>query len=175
MGKRVHRKILRRLLQALIVLVAAVGAVLWQLDRELPRFARVRLERALSQGVLSFRFDHASLNLFRGINDEQFYVICLDSSRTLLGCEKICEGSVNEVYIYPRLVVKAVLKYNSSSVYLTHNHPSCSVVPSWQDYEITLKISDALSHIGVAVKEHIVVGGMETIGVMNAYAKEKNS
>ena len=67
MGKRVHRKILRRLLQALIVLVAAIGAVLWQLDRELPRFARVRLERALSQGVLSFRFDHASLNLFRGI------------------------------------------------------------------------------------------------------------
>ena len=67
MDKKVHKKIVRRLLQALIMLVAAIGAVLWQLDRELPRFARVRLERALSQGVLSFRFDHASLNLFRGI------------------------------------------------------------------------------------------------------------
>ncbi len=67
MGKRVHRKIVRRLLQALAALVAAVGIVLWQLNREMPRFARVRLQRALSQGVLSFRFEHASLNLFHGI------------------------------------------------------------------------------------------------------------
>ena len=67
MGKKIHRKIAWRSLQALGALVAAIGIVLWQLDRELPRFARVRLERALSQGVLSFRFDHASLNLFRGI------------------------------------------------------------------------------------------------------------
>ena len=67
MGKKRKRKIGRRLLQALLALVAVVGIVLWQLDRELPRFARVRLERALSQGILSFRFDHASLNLFRGI------------------------------------------------------------------------------------------------------------
>lgn len=67
MGKRVHRKIVRILLQALLALAAAIGLVLWQLNRELPGFARVRLERALSQGVLSFRFEHASLNLFRGI------------------------------------------------------------------------------------------------------------
>lgn len=67
MGKRVHRKIARRLLQALLALAAAIGLILWQLNRELPGFARVRLERALSQGVLSFRFEHASLHLIRGI------------------------------------------------------------------------------------------------------------
>ena len=67
MGKKLKRKIARRLLQALLALVAAIGVALWQLDRELPRFARIRLERALSQGVLSFRFEHASANLFRGI------------------------------------------------------------------------------------------------------------
>ncbi len=67
MGKKRKRKIGRRLLQALVALVAAIGIMLWQLDRELPRFARIRLERALSQGVLSFRFEHASINLFRGI------------------------------------------------------------------------------------------------------------
>ncbi len=67
MGKKGHRIIALRLLQAVFALAVAIGAVLWQLDRELPRFARVRLEKALSQGVLSFRFDHASLNLFRGI------------------------------------------------------------------------------------------------------------
>ncbi len=67
MGKKRKRKIVRRLLQALLALVVAIGVMLWQLDRELPRFARVRLERALSQGVLSYRFEHASMNLFRGI------------------------------------------------------------------------------------------------------------
>ena len=112
-------------------------------------------------------------DLFRGINHEQFYVICLDSSRALLGCEMICEGSVNEVFVYPRLVVKAVLKYDASVIYLAHNHPSGSVVPSWYDYDITMKIKEALSGIDVTLEEHIVVGGNETLGVMSFYKKQE--
>ena len=47
--------------------MAALAAILWQLDRELPRFAHVRLERALSQGRFSFHFEHVSVNLLRGV------------------------------------------------------------------------------------------------------------
>ena len=67
MSKPLHRRISRWLRNAFLAFVALVGLLLWQLDRELPSFARVRLERALSQGILSFRFEHASLNLFHGI------------------------------------------------------------------------------------------------------------
>ncbi len=67
LSKPLHRRIARWFRNAFLMLVALLGLVLWQLDRELPSFARVRLERALSQGIFSYRFDHASANLFHGI------------------------------------------------------------------------------------------------------------
>ena len=67
MRKPLHRRIARWLRNALLAFVALLGIVLWQLDRELPGFARIRLERALSQGLFSFRFEPASANLVRGI------------------------------------------------------------------------------------------------------------
>ena len=67
MGKRKGNIFWRWLRNLLIAVVIAVIAVLWQLDREMPRFAREKLETALSQGRLSYRFEHASFSLFRGI------------------------------------------------------------------------------------------------------------
>ena len=47
--------------------MAALAAVLWQLDKGVPRFAHVRLERALSQGRFSFHFEHVSVNVLHGV------------------------------------------------------------------------------------------------------------
>ncbi len=67
MGKKRKRKIVRIVLQVLLALAVVIGALLWQFEREVPRFVRVRLERALSQGLFCLRFQHASVSLFRGI------------------------------------------------------------------------------------------------------------
>ena len=65
-GKR-KRFVAHGIRNALLALVAALAAILWQLDRKLPHFAHVRLERALSQGLFSFHFEHASANILHGI------------------------------------------------------------------------------------------------------------
>ncbi len=51
----------------LIGFVAAVAALLWILDRGLPKPVVRRLERELSSGPFAYRFDHASFNLWDGI------------------------------------------------------------------------------------------------------------
>ena len=67
LGKKRKSRLLKIVLQVFLALAVALGAVLWQLDREVPRFIRVRLEHALSQGLFCLRFEHASVSLFRGI------------------------------------------------------------------------------------------------------------
>ena len=67
-------------------------------------------------------------------------------------------GTINAASVYPREIVKSVLKKNASSVILAHNHPSGIAEPSQADKLITTKIQHALNHIDVQVLDHIIIG-----------------
>lgn len=67
MALSVIGKFFRWLAIACVFLVCAVALALWQLDRSMPSFALRRLERRLSEGAMSYRFERASLNLLKGV------------------------------------------------------------------------------------------------------------
>lgn len=67
MSRRRTARILHRTAAALFWTAAAVALVLWQCSRALPDFAIRWLERRLSAGALSCRFEGASLNVFKGV------------------------------------------------------------------------------------------------------------
>ncbi len=76
MNKSLKWKIARWCRNAVLILVAAIAAAIWQFGREVPSFVRVRLEQALSQGIFCVRFDRASVSLGGGIciRDVRIYV-----------------------------------------------------------------------------------------------------
>lgn len=45
--------------------------------------------------------------------------------------------------------------------WLIHNHPSGSPEPSRQDIAITRDIADAAGKLGIALHDHIIIGGSE--------------
>ena len=67
MARSVTGRLLRWFAIACLVLACAVALVLWQFDRSLPSFALRRLERRLSEGAMSYRFERASVNLLKGV------------------------------------------------------------------------------------------------------------
>lgn len=90
---------------------------------------------------------------------ERFYTICLDSRRQILHTAKISEGSINDVYISPRLIAEKALRYKATGVLLCHNHPNGSVKPSSEDIFITGHLKKMLQPLGVDVIDHIIIGG----------------
>ena len=100
-------------------------------------------------------------NLFCGFKNEVFYVICLNARNKVLAYEKICEGTINEIPIYPRLIVQAALRSNAFSVILSHNHPGGTLSPSGADMEATRQIKKALSAIDIKLRDHIIIAGEE--------------
>lgn len=90
-------------------------------------------------------------------NYENFYVISLDSQKRLINSNLVSEGSVDEAFIYPRIVVECALRNKASSVILAHNHPGGKLKPSFQDLESTSKITKALNMIDIEVLDHIIV------------------
>ncbi|MGH8441298.1 MAG: JAB domain-containing protein, partial [Nevskiaceae bacterium] len=61
--------------------------------------------------------------------------------------------------VYPRELVKAVLRHNAAAVVFSHNHPSGVAEPSSADRTLTERLKSALAQIDVRVLDHFVVGG----------------
>ncbi len=99
------------------------------------------------------------VSLFTGRIYEAFFVICLDTQNRVNYAALVHEGTLNEVPIYPRLIVEAVLRHQANSVILAHNHPGGSLNPSQEDIEITEKIKAVLDSLSIKVVDHIIVAG----------------
>jgi DNA repair protein RadC len=96
---------------------------------------------------------------------ERFIVIMLDSQHRVITEADvptpypISTGTVDSASIYPREVVKAVLRsnYPVAAVVLAHNHPSGTTEPSQADIRITNRLKDALALVDVRVLDHLIV------------------
>ncbi len=98
-------------------------------------------------------------SLFYGSNVEQVVVAALDAHEQLIACEKLAQGKGDAVKISVRDVVSFALRHQASSILLAHNHPSGSVKPSQNDYNLTLEIFATLRAVGVRFDDHFIFSG----------------
>lgn len=88
---------------------------------------------------------------------EALRVLYLDRKNRLIYDENSQQGTVDQVAIYPREIVKTCINKSASAVILVHNHPSGDTTPSTEDIELTKKVSVALNSIGAILHDHIIV------------------
>jgi DNA repair protein RadC len=89
---------------------------------------------------------------------EQFRILFLDKKNQLIADEVQGEGTVDHTPVYPREVIKRALELSASAIILVHNHPSGDPTPSSADIDMTRKISEVGSQLGVILHDHIIVG-----------------
>ncbi|MGD9809704.1 MAG: DNA repair protein RadC [Sphingobium sp.] len=90
---------------------------------------------------------------------ERVRVLHLNARNMLIRDDHMADGSVDQAAIYAREVIRRAIDLGSSSVILVHNHPSGSPQPSRQDIEVTRQIIEAGKQLGIAVHDHIIIGG----------------
>lgn len=100
---------------------------------------------------------------FKGLEQEVFYVLFLDSQNRLIEAEEMFRGTLTQASVYPREVVKRALQLNAGAVVLAHNHPSGVPEPSRSDEALTSSLRTALSVIDVRILDHIVVAGTQSV------------
>jgi len=93
---------------------------------------------------------------------EVFGALWLDMKLRLIAIEDIAMGTVNQVCIYPREIVKSALRHNASAVIFYHNHPTGEPVPSETDKLMTRSVKRLLHAIDVNLLDHIIVSGTKT-------------
>jgi len=90
---------------------------------------------------------------------ERVRVLYLNSRNMLIRDELVSEGSIDQSAIYVREVVQRALELGAAALILVHNHPSGNPEPSRQDIAITRDITEAAARLGIAVHDHIIIGG----------------
>ncbi|MBQ1351509.1 MAG: DNA repair protein RadC [Oscillospiraceae bacterium] len=103
---------------------------------------------------------------FYAQRNEVVYLVCMDAKRKVLNCQLLFQGTVNSAHISIRKIVETALVYNSTSVIIAHNHTSGIALPSSEDFQVTLKIRDALEMVGVELADHLVVADDDFVSML---------
>jgi len=89
---------------------------------------------------------------------EAFVAVLLDAQHRVIAQEELFQGTLTQTSVYPREVVKCVVRHNAAAVIFAHNHPSGVAEPSQADQTLTETLKRALALIDVRVLDHFVIG-----------------
>ena len=67
-------------------------------------------------------------------------------------------GSLNQSIVHPREVFKTALLSSAAAIILIHNHPTGDTTPSSEDFEVTRRLQEAGTLLGIKVLDHIIIG-----------------
>ena len=98
-----------------------------------------------------------------GLEHEVFILLFLDVRNRLIAVEDMFRGTLAQTTVYPRELLKSVLRHNASSVIVAHNHPSGAPEPSQTDRMLTKQMTSALSLVDVKVIDHFIVAGEQVL------------
>ena len=148
--------------------VGESAAILLKLAPQLYR--KAKMSDAEQETILSSveRVGAYLLERFAGEKNEVVYQLCLDRKGKLLACKKLGEGGVASADLDIRRLVENALLTGASSVVLAHNHPSGVALPSRDDYAATDRAKTALSVVGVALADHIIVADGDFVSMSDS-------
>jgi DNA repair protein RadC len=141
----------------------------------IPGIGPAKAAEILAVGELSRRFATttllpgerftSSLEVFRHFHErlrdrkkEVFLTLLLDAKNRVLREIQVSEGSLNASIVHPREVFGPVVRESAAAVLFVHNHPSGDPTPSREDLELTTRLRDAGTLMGVRVLDHIIIG-----------------
>ena len=88
---------------------------------------------------------------------EEFKILLLNRSNTVLGIYPMSKGGVSGTVVDAKLVFSVALKCNASSIIIAHNHPSGNLNPSEGDKKITEKLKKAGQYLDITLLDHLII------------------
>lgn len=128
---------------------------------EIVRLKMVREASLLYEGRM-IRSPRDAADLFRTFIDdsdrEMFCIMCLSTKNEVTAIHTVTIGTLDASLIHPREVFKLPLLNNSASIIACHNHPSGHCDPSREDIEVTERLVEGGSLLGISLLDHIILG-----------------
>ena len=121
-----------------------------------------RMEKeAIEQERIQSPEQAAQLILYEmsALDQEELWVILLNTRNHVLMIETIYRGSLNASQVRVGELFKSAVRRNAASIIVAHNHPSGDPTPSPDDIAVTRAIVEAGKLLDIDVLDHLVIGG----------------
>lgn len=91
------------------------------------------------------------------LDQEELWVILLDTRNRVLGTTAIYRGSLNTSVVRVGEIFRPAIEAPAAAVIVAHNHPSNDVSPSPEDVNVTRQIVKAGKLLDVDVLDHLII------------------
>ena len=88
---------------------------------------------------------------------EQMVVMYLNRSNKPIGVIPLFRGGLTGTVVDIRLIIGIALKSLTSSIVVSHNHPSGNKTPSNEDKVLTTRLKDACRLLDLTLLDHLIV------------------
>ena len=99
---------------------------------------------------------------------EQFGIVMLDSKSRLLQIRIVATGTIDAAVVHPREVFREAAAASAAAIVLFHNHPSGDPTPSPDDLDLTRRMINAGTVMGIDVVDHIILGDRRYFSLLEA-------
>lgn len=88
---------------------------------------------------------------------EHFVALLLNARHQLIRLSPIAVGSLSATLVHPRELFKEAIAASAAAMLVAHNHPSGDPTPSEHDVQLTARLVDAGTLLGIEVLDHLIV------------------
>src|SRR3546814_18896184 len=92
-----------------------------------------------------------------GLPDETLRVLFLDARQRLIADEQMQRGTIDQVVLYPRIILRRAIELDAEAVILVHNHPSGDPTPSSADLRVTARLAAMARSLYITIVDHTMV------------------
>lgn len=94
----------------------------------------------------------------RFLNQEHFVALYLNTKNQVIRKKTVFIGSLNAALVHPREIFCEAVKVSAAGIIVAHNHPSGQCQASREDIEVTKRLVDCGTLMGIELLDHIIIG-----------------
>lgn len=91
------------------------------------------------------------------LRTESFKILLLNRGNRVMKTVNISNGGIAGTVVDPKVIFKAAIDHQASSIILSHNHPSGNLKPSAEDIRITKKLKSSGEILSIGVLDHLII------------------
>lgn len=88
---------------------------------------------------------------------EYLIAITLDGGSCMIETRVIGIGTLNQSLVHPREVFADAIADRAAGIVIAHNHPSGSLEPSVADRQVTARLKEVGSMVGIDLLDHVIL------------------
>jgi len=92
------------------------------------------------------------------LNREELMIVCVNSNMEVIASDTVTSDSLTDVITSSRKVIDLAVKSSGANIFIGHNHPLSSPIPSDNDCYSTDRLYENLKLFDIFLEDHIIVG-----------------